>query len=653
MNNKLFNKNSKGNNIIIYKELIKEDVKQEIIELVEEDVKQEIIELVEEDVKQELVEEDVKQELVEEDIKQESVEEDVKQELVEEDIKQESVEKDLKQDIKQYTLNSIGENKEYIINKLNDTFINDSLKEFNTNFIEKNNDKVNIEIFNEDYYDEYVLFDNSNIEYKKENNIGIIINNLLLENEIKLNIESISENIEFNLLENKEFILDNGQLNNLLNINEKKYFVEISDKYNLSDLYKILNMSKEAIILIQIIDGNIKFIEKKGYESRNQSVIDLLIDSNNYKKLPDIQFIIFTNDIIDDNMKKYEYLLTFCKNITYNTNLFPNFNFNHWKEANIDYYSNIYDYFINNLINWNDKDDTIFWSGNDTNIIRKKIYDISKNIDKEIKLFINLLKYDNNNEISILDINKYKYLLNINGNSYAGRLNYLYLSGSCIIILKNNNINKCYNEFFYDKFILNEDYLEVLYDDDQSAIEIINNIYDVINNNNCEIIAKNCYNKAIEIFKKNNIYDYIYDLLLHLSKKNIITQYLSKSIFYTYESDIFYKDRLLIDNNEITFSFKGIDFEISLINEKNESIDIKIIDNKTIIYYNNLQMIEKYTPFLLLQNKNQLYKIIINKFNLILNIQEKFNIINMNLPIDNFIIINTLIKTKFGGWWII
>lgn len=67
-------------------------------------------------------------------------------------------------------------------------------------------------------------------------------------------------------------------------------------------------------MLIQIIDGKIKYIEKKGYESRNQSVIDLLLKSNKYKKLPNVQFLIFTNDFIDDiNLCKFPYLLTFCK----------------------------------------------------------------------------------------------------------------------------------------------------------------------------------------------------------------------------------------------------------------------------------------------------------------------------------------------------
>ena len=38
---------------------------------------------------------------------------------------------------------------------------------------------------------------------------------------------------------------------------------------------------------------------------------------------------------------KYPYLLTFCRNNLYKTNLFPNFNFNHWLEANIGNYEDV------------------------------------------------------------------------------------------------------------------------------------------------------------------------------------------------------------------------------------------------------------------------------------------------------------------------
>jgi SepF-like predicted cell division protein (DUF552 family) len=121
--------------------------------------------------------------------------------------------------------------------------------------------------------------------------INLLYNNYNNNNKI-INKE---QNEYINNLKYKEFILNENQFLNLLS---EKVNLKVEKLYNLDDLKNIFNQISEAVIIIQIIDGKIKFIEKKGKESRNQSVIDLLIKTNNFKKLPDIQFIIYTNDII-------------------------------------------------------------------------------------------------------------------------------------------------------------------------------------------------------------------------------------------------------------------------------------------------------------------------------------------------------------------
>ena len=407
-------------------------------------------------------------------------------------------------------------------------------------------------------------------------------------------------------------------------------------------------------MLIQIIDGKINYYEKKGYETRNQSVIDLLIKSNEYKKLPNIQFLIYTNDIINDKqLQKYPYLLTFCKNIFYNTNLFPNFNFNHWLEAGIGNYEDIYNNFVNNKISWHNKKNTIFWSGSNTNILRKKIYDYSKKyINKNIDLHINLIDKNNKNYIPLNEVLKYKYLLNINGYSYAGRLNYLYLSGSCIIILKNEDNNKSYDEFFYNYFIKNEDYIEILYNDSEKIENIINKIYTSINYYNCEEIAERCFNKAKILFRINNIYEYINMLFNKLSENNDINKYLNNSSFYTPSLNYFYKNRLNIINNEINFNFKGDDIEINLL-DNNNIVNIKIMNNTTNIKYNENILLTKYTPLFISNDKNHSYKILIENDNLNIIVDDKYNLIKIIIPYENFIIKNTEIKTEYGGWWLL
>jgi hypothetical protein len=425
-------------------------------------------------------------------------------------------------------------------------------------------------------------------------------------------------------------------------------------KYNLDDLNLLFNKFHHSVLLIQIIDGNIKYIEKKGYESRNQSVIDLLIKSNNYKKLPNIQFLIYTNDYINDTkLYKYPYVLTFCKNIFYDTHLFPNFNFNHWLEAGIDNYENVYNNFVETSINWNDKKNSIYWSGSNTNILRKKIHDYSKKIiNKDIPLNINLIDKDKKNYLTLEEITKHKYLLNINGYSYGGRLNYLFLSGSCVIILKNEDQHKSYYEFFYDYFIKNEDYIEISYNDSNNIESIVHKIYNAIHTYNCEEIAKRCFNKAKKYFKMNNIYDYIYLLLNNLSETNNINKLLNTTLSYTPPLNYFYKNRLNIINNEIHFYFRGNDFEINLLNNIH-TINIKIINNVTSIKYDDTIIFTKYTPFLLTEKKNQLYKIMIHENNFDIIINNKFNLIKTILPIDDFMIDDSQIKTEFGGWWLL
>ena len=539
------------------------------------------------------------------------------------------------------------------INTSDEVDINES-NEVDINISEKDNTCLNEPIYS---YNEYTQTISTNINDFNDFNLQNIL--FINEENLDIDIDSIpSENTnEYssnNLLNEPDSInytLNERELINILG--ENKYILnDTIMEYTLDDLKDIFQKFKEAIILVQIIDGNIKFVEKNGYESRNQSVIDLLIKTNNYKELPNIQFLVFTNDFIDNaKLIQYPYVFTFCKKYNYNTNLFPNFNFNNWHEANIGNYEDVYNNFTNQQIEWKDKKDIIFWSGSNTNTIRKKIYENTK-LNKNY--LINLIEKNKKNKYYAIDDHiKYKYLLNINGHSYAGRLNYLFLSGSCVIILKNEDKEKCWDEFFYKYFIPNEDYLEVIYNDTENINNIISRINNSISSNNCGEIAKKCYEKAKELFKINNIYEYIHNTLTQLSIKNIINNYLDNTIMYTPLSKNYFKDRLLIKDNNINFIFKGSDLEIKINDDLRNNIILKIIDNNTKIYFNENIILNKYTPYILNNNKNQSYQIIIdkNQFNII--VENKFNLINVTLLIDLFVVKNTEIKTELGGLWIL
>ena len=479
-----------------------------------------------------------------------------------------------------------------------------------------------------------------------ENNILINKSSNIINIIKRINNENTKYSLNYNQLEN--ILLDkfnniNDETDNTSNQSDKRLI------YSFNDLKNIYNSFLESVMIIQIINGKIKYIEKKGYESRNQSVIDLLQKTNNHKKLPDSQFIFFTNDsIINNKLTRYPYIFTFCKNYSYNTTLFPNFNFNHWMESKIDNYEDIYDKFKNNQMLWNDKKNLIFWAGANTNNIRKKIYDSSKRYSN---YSINLMN-KNSTYIPIEETLKYKFLLNMNGHSYSGRLNYLFLTSSCVIILKNKNKEHNYEEFYYKYFIPNEDYIEIIYSDNENPDNIIRNINTAILNNDCESMAIKSYEKALKIFKIDNIYDNIYNIITDISKRSKIDIELENNIFYTHGLNYFYKDRLKIKDNKSDFYFSGKDIEFNILNENNSIINIKIIDDYTKIIYEDNILLEKYTPYILNDKRKQHYNITIINNNLSITVENKFKLINCDLPIDNFNISKINIKTELGGSWI-
>jgi len=257
-----------------------------------------------------------------------------------------------------------------------------------------------------------------------------------------------------------------------------------------------------------------------------------------------------------------------------------------------------------------------------------------------------------NKYYSIEEHAKYKYLLNMNGYSYGGRLNYLFLTGSCIIILKNKNLEQQWVEYFYNYFEAGIDYIEILYDDNESDYEIINKINDSIYIADSKKIAMNGFNKACQIFNLNNVYEYIYNLLNTVSLNCNIVKKIDKNIFYTSNSNIYLKDRIFPKNNSFSFQFKGIKAEIKII-DYNEII-IHLASDETIILYNNIFIYNKKTPFILNNFKEQYYEISIINNQINISVDNKLNIINQSFYSEKiFNILSIEVKTENSeGFWI-
>ena len=252
----------------------------------------------------------------------------------------------------------------------------------------------------------------------------------------------------------------------------------------------------------------------------------------------------------------------------------------------------------------------------------------------------------------------------MNGYSYGGRLNYLFLTGSCIIILKNTNIEKQWEEFFYDCFQPGIDYIEILYNEHDNDIEIINKINNSIYEYNCEEIAINSFNKAKKIFNLNNIYNYIYNLLNIVSPKCDIVNNIEKNIFYTSDLNIYLKDRIFAIDNSFSFYFKGNKAEIKIIdnngnnnddnNGNNNEIILYLASDETIILYNSIFIYNKNTPYIVNSLKEQFYKISVINNNINIIIDNKLNIINETFySVKIFNISSIEIKTENSeGFWI-
>ena len=555
----------------------------------------------------------------------------------EEVVNEHLVEEVLTENVAEEVVNKIvNNNTEEVVNEhlveevLTENVDNTLEKEVNEHLVEEvlaesvGNDSEDI-LF-EAVYTEDILFD------PIENNLSdTFISEIKEELEINFNksIEGIKET---------EYILNDTELINILSENNN-----IKLKYNYDDLKKKFSQFNDSVILIQILDGNIKFIEKKSIDSRNQSVIDLLVNANNYKKLHNCQFLIYTGD---ESIKDNDFIVLFSKNINRINYLFPNFNFNNWHEGKVGNYNDIYNYFNDNKIKWELKEDIIFWNGINTNNIIKKIYDETT---ENKKYLIELIENNKNSKYhKIQNYSKYKYLINIDGNSSPCYLNYLFLTGSCVIILKNKNTFK--EEYYNNNFIPYEDYLEIFYNEEDDINDIIDRIELYINTYNCEKIAESCFNKAKEVFNVNNIYEYIYNLSNILSKNSDMNNYLENIVMYTPSLDNYYKDRLNIKNNKIVFDFIGDGCQIKLI-DPNNIILIEIINNNVNVYLNETILYNKYVPYVFNKNTNQRYEIVIDKniFNFSVN---KIKIVTLNLQLDNFIIINSEIKTLNGGWWL-
>ena len=457
-------------------------------------------------------------------------------------------------------------------------------------------------------------------------------------------INSIEENYQLTSLVNiekeisNEDILLKEKLDNIIkNLKENNI-----NEFNYNDINKVFGMIKDSVVLFQIKQGNIHYLEKKGMESRNQSVIDLILQTHKTNPLADNTFMIYTGDELDSQFYQYPFILSFYKKKNEKHLLFPSFTFQHWKELNNGNYHQIYDYMINKEYPWENRKDKLFWSGYSLNPLVNLF-------QKESSMEINIKNQNQSKSYFVEELINYKYLLCIDDNLYSNRLNYMFLTKSCVIILKNEDT---FNEEYYSKYFnVNEDYFEITYNNKTTYQQIKDKLNHIITNEDCKQVALNAYQKAKYIFHRDNINEYIYNLLLRLSVKCKSNESLSKNIFFTSSLNNFIYDRIIPNKNEISFYFRGTNFELEFIDKVNK-IEFTVKPNVTNIFYNLKNIFNYRIPNIISSTRSIEYRININKDIFQVYINKNIPLIQMKLP-DQFTINQIGLKTNNSeGLWI-
>jgi hypothetical protein len=443
-----------------------------------------------------------------------------------------------------------------------------------------------------------------------------------------IKIEKNTSN-EDNMLKKKlDNIIQNLKQNN---INEFDY----------NDINKVFGMMKDSVVLFQIKQGIIHYLEKKGMESRNQSVIDLIFQTHKSSPLADNTFMIYTGDELPPQFYQYPFVLSFYKKKKESHHLFPSFTFQHWKELNNSHYHKIYEYMTNKEYPWENRKEKIFWSGYSLNPLVNLF-------QKEPTMEMNIKNQNQSKSYFVEELVNYKYLLCIDDNLYSNRLNYMFLTKSCVIILKNE---ETFNEEYYHKYFnVNEDYFEITYNNKTTYQQIKDKINHIITKEDCKQVALNAYQKAKYIFHQDNINEYIYNLLLRLSVKCKSSESLSKNIFFTSSLNDFVYDRIIPNKNEISFYFRGNNFELEFVDKVNK-IEFMVKPNVTNIFYNLKNIFNYRIPNIVSTARSIEYRIQINKDMFQVYINKNIPLIQMKLP-DQFTINQIGLKTNNSeGLW--
>ncbi len=209
--------------------------------------------------------------------------------------------------------------------------------------------------------------------------------------------------------------------------------------------------------------GNLFFLEFSGYETRNQSTINLIKESDTLYKIPNFDWtVIHTGDYLDENIQKAPLQHIHISNhsyplLSYSTSkrnydaTVPDFVFDHWMQTGLyDYERTRIELLTSNL---QPKRNILGWRGALTHWSRSILVAMDDKVDFDCELINwdrkNPDKLTATNFISLEDqVSNWRYLIDIQGNGYSGRLKLL-LSSRRVVFIQ----DRLHHEFFFKDLV--------------------------------------------------------------------------------------------------------------------------------------------------------------------------------------------------------
>ena len=256
-----------------------------------------------------------------------------------------------------------------------------------------------------------------------------------------------------------------------------------------------------------------KITGKDTFEERAEKTTQLLFAAiEKVKKHLHKNMIVKVNcqDYVDRNIK----ILAYSKRSDQtNVIAIPDFSFINWNQCGIDDYDKTCQEIVK-ASKIPPVHATLFWIGNaETHPTRKLLCDMSEQ-DNRIEAYgMSWMKSDKGQTgtkyVSLIDHTKYQYLIDLQGRGWSGRTKFLFFSGRPLFL-----VDRAWKEYWYKDIQPYVYYIPVKEDLSDLCQQLD---WAETHSKECEEIAQNAQNFAIEHLTRESAINYLANILLQLA----------------------------------------------------------------------------------------------------------------------------------------